>query len=524
MLNTETEQLYTDFGFIFEHESNVSDNPSSEQSQQWGVHAFKPVAQTDWDRNVAEATNQIIDSFPLITQEEKWSTVAATTAKTDIRPWLWDPVLKTHILIDTGAAISVIPKTYYPNARLDTRVVLKAVNQQKLTTYGKDTLSIKIGRKNYNHTVIISDVETPIMGFDFIKRFKLDLVWSRWGDYQIFDKRAKIRKNLEFDIVPKGTLLNLAPIETEVPYKNYKQWSQIQTQKANEKTAENKIPRKYRELLNKFPEILKPDFKLTEPKHGIIHTIETGSNTPCTAKMRPLMPGSPKALQGEKNWRELETLGITERVNPSECNTWTSALNLVPKPDGSLRATGDYRLLNNKTLLDGYPLPSLKNFSAKIRGAKVFSRVDLIKAFHQIPLDKESKKKSTVITPWGCWQFKRLPMGLRNSAQSFQRMMDHILKDIPDIFIYMDDILVYSKDQQSHMKTLETVFKKLQDASLALSLDKCQFGEKEIDFVGYRVTTNGITPLQRKMDAIVQFPPPEKQKQLLGFLGAINYY
>ena len=67
MLNTETEQLYTDFSFIFEHESNVSDEPSSEQSQKWGVYAFKPVAQTDWDRSVAEATNQIIDSFPIIT-------------------------------------------------------------------------------------------------------------------------------------------------------------------------------------------------------------------------------------------------------------------------------------------------------------------------------------------------------------------------------------------------------------------------------------------------------------------------
>ena len=177
MLNTETEQLYTDFSFIFEHESNVSDQPSSEQSPKWGVYAFKPVAQTEWDKNVAEATNQIIDSFPTITQEENWNTISATTAKTDIRPWLWDPVLKVHILIDTGAAISVIPKSYYPNARLDQRVVLKAVNQQKLTTYGKDTLSIKIGRKNYNHTVIISDVETPIMGWDFIKRFRLDLVW-----------------------------------------------------------------------------------------------------------------------------------------------------------------------------------------------------------------------------------------------------------------------------------------------------------------------------------------------------------
>ena len=110
-------------------------------------------------------------------------------------------------------------------------------------------------------------------------------------------------------------------------------------------------------------------------------------------------------------------------------------------------------------------------------------------------------------------------MGLRNSAQSFQRMMDHILADIPDIFIYMDDILVYSRSQQSHMKTLETIFKRLQDAGLALSLKKCLFGEKEIDFVGYKVTTDGITPLERKMDAIVAFPPHKNKNSCWAFWG-----
>ena len=154
---------------------------------------------------------------------EKWDPIAATTQKTDIRPWLWDPVLKMHILIDTGAAISVIPKQMYPNAKLDQRVVLRAVNQQKLTTYGQDNIRIKIGRKSYNHKVIISDVDTPIMGWDFIKKFRLDLTWTRWGDYQICDSRANIKAILDFDIVPKGTLLKLAPIETDtqIPYKNY---------------------------------------------------------------------------------------------------------------------------------------------------------------------------------------------------------------------------------------------------------------------------------------------------------------
>ena len=105
------------------------------------------------------------------------------------------------------------------------------------------------------------------------------------------------------------------------------------------------------------------------------------------------MPGSPSAFQGEKNWRELERLGITVKVDPKENNTLTSALVLANKPDGSLRVCGDYRLLNERTVLDGFPLPNLRHFMAKIKGSTIFSRVDLVKAFHQIPLDPESKKK-----------------------------------------------------------------------------------------------------------------------------------
>ena len=195
------------------------------------------------------------------------------------------------------------------------------------------------------------------------------------------------------------------------------------------------------------------------------------------------MPGTEKTKQIEKNWRELEALGITKKVPPGEVNTWTSALHSAPKPDGSLRVCPDYRPLNNRTILDWYPLPLLKNFTAKIKGSTVFSRVDLLKAFHQIPLDKESQRKSTVITPWGAWQFVRLPMGLRNSAQSFQRLIDHVLNGVEDIFVYMDDILVFLKTLQDHMRTLEEIFRRLEENGLAISLKKCRFGDQTIEFV-----------------------------------------
>ena len=90
----------------------------------------------------------------------------------------------------------------------------------------------------------------------------------------------------------------------------------------------------------------------------------------------------------------------------------------------------------------------MKHFTAKIKGSKFFSRVDLMKAYHQIPLSPEAQTKTTVVTPWGVWKFKRLPMGLRNAAQSFQHLMDHVLAGIEGIYCYMDDILVFSKTEE----------------------------------------------------------------------------
>ena len=114
-------------------------------------------------------------------------------------------------------------------------------------------------------------------------------------------------------------------------------------------------------------------------------------------------------------------------------------------------------------------------------------------------------------------------MGLHNACQSFQRLMDHIFGDMEDIFVYLDDILVFSTDTKAHLQTIE-IFRRMKANGLAISLTKCRFGEKSIEFVGYTVDKEGIAPLPRKLSAIAGFPSPKKQKQLLGFLGAVNYY
>ena len=185
---------------------------------------------------------------------------------------------------------------------------------------------------------------------------------------------------------------------------------------------------------------------------------------------------------------------------------------------------GDFRGLNDRTSLDTYPLPNIRHFASKIRGATVFSRVDMLKAFHLIPLDEDSQNKTTTLTPWGAFRYKRLAMGLRNSGQSFQRLVDFVLRDMENIFVYMDDVLIYSKNEQDHLATLDELFRRLDQNGLTISLKKCLFGKEKLDFLGYQVSKTGITPLPKKVQAITEFPTPTKPKQLLGFLGAINYY
>ena len=115
-------------------------------------------------------------------------------------------------------------------------------------------------------------------------------------------------------------------------------------------------------------------------------------------------------------------------------------------------------------------------------------------------------------------------MGLRNSAQSFQRLLDSVLAGMDSIYAYMDDILIFSKSESEHLDTLDELFKRLHENDLTISSGKCQFAVPAIDFLGHRVDATGIKPLPRKVDAIVKFPTPQKPKQLLSFLGSLNFH
>ena len=181
-------------------------------------------------------------------------------------------------------------------------------------------------------------------------------------------------------------LLNITTVEVAAAGNIYQKYAQLQTVKDNATEKKPEIPPVYAALLDEFPRIHIPDFDKTPQ---VIHHIET-KGRPVRATSRPIgAPGTPRYEKGKQAWQNLEKLKVIKRLEPEENSYWTSALHLQLKADGSLRPCGDYRPLNAVTELDGYPLPNIKTFAAKLRGSKIFAKVDLTKAYYNVGLQPD---------------------------------------------------------------------------------------------------------------------------------------
>ena len=279
-----------------------------------------------------------------------------------------------------------------------------------------------------------------------------------------------------------------------------------------------------RDLVNEYEDIFAKNPGDIGRTNLIVHDIYTGRAAPVHQRARRFSPEEHEAMK--KTVENLYAVGIVE---PSR-SEWASNVRMVKKKDGSWRMCVDYRDLNEKTKIkDPYPLPRIDAMLDNLAGAKMFSSLDLIWGYHQVPLTEEAKLRTAFITPQmspSHWQYIYMPFGLRDAPATFQRLVDKMLMSVQYDFVmaYLDDIIVKGDDVESSLRNLREVFDRIRSAGLKLKPSKCELFRQEIAYLGHVINQHGLKTDPKKVEAVKNWPVPIYLTDVRGFIGLCSYY
>ncbi|XP_055603795.1 uncharacterized protein LOC129752031 [Uranotaenia lowii] len=418
----------------------------------------------------------------------------------DARPFVEVNVLGISMigLLDSGAQKSVLGKGAEKLIKLlklklfPSNVALKVASGEALEIVGYVNLPITFNQETH----IIPTLVAP--------KLKRGLILG----YEDFWKAFKVIPTLQ----DNRELAELNSLEDE-----------LETDLTANHLSENE-----KELLEGVKKIFKVavEGEILETTHLITHKIELKEeykNSP-PIRLNPY-PTSPK-MQAKIN-QELDNMLAQDVIEPSKSD-WALATVAVLKPSGEVRLCLDARRLNERTKRDAYPLPHQDRILSRLGSSKYLSTIDLSKAFLQIPLDPSSRKYTAFsVMGRGLFQFKRLFFGGVNSAAGLVRLMDTVLgfgELEPNVFVYLDDIVVANETFEEHLETLREVARRLREANLSINLKKSQFGVRELTYLGYMLTSEGLKPNPERIEPIVNYERPTSIRSLRRFLGMANYY
>ena len=268
-----------------------------------------------------------------------------------------------------------------------------------------------------------------------------------------------------------------------------------------------------------FPEEPPPGIP---PKRGVEHKIELkpGSRPP---PVRPLRHGSARDAEILKKYIED---GLRSGQLQASTSPYGSMALVVLKKDGTPRVVIDYRAINEITIKNKYPLPLMDELFDRVANAKWFTKIDLRSGFHQIAIPPEDREKTAFRTRYGSFEYTVLPMGLCNAPGTFMQLMNETFADMLDksVLCFLDDILIYSRTEEEHLQHVRAVLRRLKERKLYGKLSKCEFMQREVEFLGHRIGADGLRVAPDKISGVKDWQQPTSVTDVRSFLGLANFY
>ena len=324
--------------------------------------------------------------------------------------------------------------------------------------------------------------------------------------------------------IPHDTAFICSPADVPGPRK-------VQLQ---DKTITTDIRQKFEELCEEYGEAFSKNNEDIGRTKLVRMNIDTADSPPVSSRPYTLPLKHYEWVQ-----REIESLESAGVITKS-MSKWASPIVMVPKKSApweppKRRLCVDFRKVNElqqevimagktKGQISIHPLPKIDEMYVKLKGAKVFSTIDLRSGYHHIMLGKSSRAKTAFVTPFGKYEFLMVPFGLAQAPAYFQLLMNKVLKGLKFAMTYLDDIIIFSQNELQHLEHLEIVFSHLREAGLKMKRSKCDFFKSEIHYLGHLISPEGISPLPNKLDSIKHMPVPNSAKEIKQFLGLTGYY
>ena len=477
------------------------------------------------------------------------SSVASITSPTAV-PHFTIPALiqdkSINCLVDSGAQGNFIDASVCEDLDIELRNVRTRIRQadgQITVSRQQATPTFSISGMNDTDTFVVTELGSvdAILGLPWLERHNPSIDWTTrtltMADGTVVQATSSTEGTAGLYVISIEKMISSLRKRLQVANRYLCSVSMVQTSSDSSSVDSewdittdgfSQFTTAMRHVLQEHKDILQPPTSLP-PSREWDHKIDLIDGAkPHNEKLRRMSPAELKGLE-----EQLEMLLSNGWIRPSS-SPFGSAVIMIKKKDGSYRACIDYRAVNKLTKKNAWPIPRIDDMMDQLQGATIFSSLDLYKGYHQcrlhdpaVPDAKYSAPEiSAFKTRWGLFEYTVLPFGLCNAPATFSHMMNDVLRPFLDKFVlcYLDDVLIFSRNEQEHDKHIKLVLSALEKHSLHLNMAKCSWGKTAIPFLGHIISATGVSVDPVKIVALKDWPTPSNLREIRAFMGFVNYY